>query len=126
MSVEKKEERLPSPAEIDAKIEALKEVLELVQKTLSERIKTLEEAKESLEKAEKLGMVSYELPLMKQGQERLYGWLETQLRIQEDKGHIQNLQIKAQGDKQVYSFKIVNRDDVQKIERWFDWVKKKL
>ena len=126
MSVEKKEERLPSPAEIDAKIEALKEVLELMQKTLSERIKTLEEAKESLEKAEKLGMVSYELPLMKQGQERLYGWLETQLRIQEDKGHIQNLQIKAQGDKMLYSFKIMNRDDVPKIERWFEWVKKKL
>jgi hypothetical protein len=126
LNLEKREERLPSPQEIDAKIEALKEVLELVQKTLEERIKTLQEAKESLEKAEKLGVISCELPLMKQGRERLYGWLETQLRIQEDKGHIQNLQIKAQGDRMLYSFKIINKDDVQKIERWFDWVRKKL
>jgi hypothetical protein len=118
-------ENLPRPEELDAKIEALKEVLDLMNRVLEERIKTLTEAKEALLKAENLGVVHYQLPF-KSGAERLYGWLEAKLREQEEKGHLQKLQIKVEGDHIDYSFKIVEKDDVKKVDGWFDWVKRKL
>jgi len=119
-------EELPSKEELDAKISAYREVLQFIQKTLDEKIKSLVEVGEALQKAQEAGMAKYELPTAKPGQERLYGWLEGKLKQQQDRGHIQNLKISVEGDKNLYSFKLVKKEDQKDIEGWFSWIKRKL
>ena len=117
-------EKIPSQEELDAKISAYREVLQFIQKALDEKIKSLVEAGEALQKAQQAGIVKYELPSPKQGQERLFRWLEGMLQGQQEKGHIQNLKIEVQGDKTVYMFNPVKKEDLKDVEGWFNWVKK--
>jgi hypothetical protein len=117
-------ERIPSEQEIDAEISALKNLLNFIQEKIQDRIKSLEEAKEALRKSQKTEIVKYELPRPMPGQERLYGWLENKLKEQQEKGHIQNLNIQVQNDKVLYTFALIKKEDQKNIEGWFNWVKK--
>jgi len=119
-------EQLPSEQEIDAEISALKNLLNFIQEKIQDRIKSLEEAKEALKKAQQASLVKYELPKPKPGQERLYGWLENKLKEQQEKGHIHNLNIQVQGDKTMYTFALIKKEDEKSIRGWFDWVRKRL
>ena len=119
-------ERIPSEQEIDAEVSALKKILEYLQEKIQDRIKSLEEAKEALKKSQQVGLVKYELPKPKPGQERLYGWLEGKLKEQQEKGHINDLNIQVQDDKVLYTFALVKKEDEKSIRGWFDWVKKRL
>jgi hypothetical protein len=117
-------EQIPSQEEIDAEISALKKILDYLEEKIRDRIKSLEEAKEAFKKSQQAGMVKYELPSPKQGQERLFRWLEGMLQGQQEKGHIQNLKIEVQGDKTVYMFNPIKKEDLKDVEGWFTWVKK--
>jgi hypothetical protein len=124
--VRKLSERIPSEQEIDAEISALKNLLQFIQEKIQDRIKSLEEAKEALRKSQQAGLVKYELPKPKPGQERLYMWLENKLKEKQEKGHIQNLNIQVQEDKVLYTFALIKKEDEKSIRGWFDWVKKRL
>jgi hypothetical protein len=119
-------EHIPSPEEIDMEIYVLKKALDFITAQFQDRIKSLEEAKEALKKSQQAGIVKYELPKPKPGQERLYMWLEGKLKEQQEKGHIQNLKIEVQEDKTTYTFNLVKKEDAKDIEGWFSWVKKRL
>jgi hypothetical protein len=92
-------ESLPKPEEVELKIQLYKELLEQINTFLNEKISSLEEAKLAIVKASEAGALYFELPKPVQGQERLYGWLETKLKEQQDKGHIQNLKLPSQEKK---------------------------
>jgi hypothetical protein len=117
-------EQIPSQEEIDAEISALKKILDYLEEKIGDRIKSLEEAKEAFKKSQQASVAKYELPRPMPGQERLYGWLENKLKEQQEKGHIQNLNIQVQNDKVLYTFALIKKEDQKDIEGWFTWVKK--
>jgi hypothetical protein len=119
-------ETLPKPEEVELKIQLYKEILEQISAFLNEKIASLEEAKRALIRAEEVGGIKFELPAKKPGQERLYAWLKAKLEEQQDKGHIRDLNITVSGEKTLYSFKLLKKDDEKAIRGWFNWVRKKL
>lgn len=118
-------DELPSPKELDAKIEAYDEIKIFLMNFFDEKIRTLKEAKEALERAEAWKRKKYILPQVNEANSRVFGWLQKRLGEEKEKGHISGLEWKTSEQNTIVEFTLENKDDEKKIDGWIEWVRRR-
>ncbi|MEM3389730.1 MAG: hypothetical protein QXE05_08085 [Nitrososphaeria archaeon] len=68
--------------------------------------------------------IVYELPPVNEKNSRPIAWFHKQLKREQEKGHIRELQYQQYDNRTVIDFILAKKEDRETIEKWYEWTLK--